>query len=104
VAPSADTGLDPHLTAPSRIALFSVRAVAEPATLPRLLELFAKRGVVPTQVSARRSRRDGIGPEAEGLVVDIAVAGMDRRLSDYVAACMRGMPCVQAVLTGDAAA
>jgi hypothetical protein len=59
---------------------FSVRAAAEPGVMPRILEPFAKRGVVPTEWHAH-VRRDR-------LIVEIRVAGMDRCVADYIGRCL----------------
>lgn len=62
--------------------------------MPRVLELFAKRGLVPTVWHSR------IGPTGE-LTVDIQVAGMDGGTARYVADCMRAIWGVATVLTAD---
>jgi hypothetical protein len=80
----------------SRTACFAVHAVADPGVMPRVLELFAKRGLVP---SSWHSRVDGA--EADELVIDIQMAGMVRHESDYVAACLRNIPEVGCVLTSE---
>lgn len=51
---------------------FSVHSVAEPGTLPRVLEVFALHGHVPDQCHATRTGIDG----AE-LVVDLQMRGID---------------------------
>ena len=74
-------------------ACFSVHARTEPGVMPRILELFAKRGLVP---SRWHSAIDG--PDGGELTIDIHVQGMDGPLADYVAACLRQIVGVEAVL------
>jgi acetolactate synthase small subunit len=73
------------------VACFAVHARAEPGVMPRVLELFAKRGLVP---SAWTSRVSG-----EELAIDVQVRGMDQDLAEYVAACLRQIAYVEVVLT-----
>jgi len=77
----------------NRTYCFSVRADAEPAVLPRLLELFAKRGRIP---AAFHSRCHGQAPGK--LQVDIEVSGLDWDLADYLQRCMRQIIGVELVL------
>ena len=72
---------------------YSVRADAEPSVLPRLLELFAKRGLIP---SAFHSRCHDQAPGA--LQVDIEVTGLGWDLADYLQRCMRRVIGVELVL------
>lgn len=80
-------------TAPGRRVTFTVRADADPGVLPRVLELFAKRGLVPAMV------RSDLAAEAETLDITVDVTGMPRTESDHVANCLRGIPLVGQVLT-----
>jgi len=75
-------------------ACFSVHAHAEPGVMPRVLELFAKRGLVP---SAWHSTV--CGTDRAELTIDIQVCGLGRDLMDYIAACLRQIVSVEAVLT-----
>ena len=75
-------------------ACFSVHARAEPGAMPRILELFAKRGLVP---SAWHSTIGGT--DERQLTIDIQMRGLGRDVMDYIAACMRQMPFVEVVLT-----
>jgi hypothetical protein len=74
-------------------ACFSVHARAEPGVMPRVLELFAKRGLVP---SSWHSSTGGLGDDA--LTIDIQMRGMEPELADYVAACLRQIADVDVVL------
>jgi acetolactate synthase small subunit len=91
--PLAATTADDELPA---IACFCVHARAEPGAMPRVLELFAKRGLVP---SVWHGAIDGTN-EAQ-LTIDIQMRGLDRDVMDYIAACMRQMPFVEVVLTSE---
>ena len=72
-------------------ARFSVQARPEPGVMPRLLELFAKRGLVPQRVA-------GVASHAV-LSVDVQIDGIPRDTIDYIARCMRQIVGVEAVLT-----
>jgi acetolactate synthase small subunit len=71
---------------------FSVHARAEPGVMPRLLELFAKRGLVPD------CWHSVVASSKAGLTIDIEVDGMAHDTVDYVAACMRQITGVEVVL------
>ncbi len=75
-------------------ACFSVHGKAEPGVMPRVLELFAKRGLVP---SAWHSATGGPG-DGE-LTIDVQMRGMEAELAEYVAACLRQIVGVEVVLT-----
>jgi acetolactate synthase small subunit len=75
-------------------ALFSVHARAEPGVMPRVLELFAKRGLVPT-----RWRSAVAGSARAALRIEIAMDGLDTEASRYIAACLRQITDVETVLT-----
>jgi acetolactate synthase small subunit len=75
-------------------ACFSVHARAEAGVMPRVLELFAKRGLVP---SAWRSAV--CGPGHSLLTIEIRMRGLGREGMDYIAACLRQIVFVEAVLT-----
>lgn len=77
-------------------ACFAVRAAADPGSLPRILELFAKRGLVPSSVQARLT---GTGEPA--LSVDLQVAGLEPGLVDVVAESLRQIWVVERVLTAE---
>lgn len=59
--------------------------------MPRLLELFAKRGFVPWRWSSAVSDT--------GLEIDVQMIGLDREAADYIARCMRQLHSVQTVFT-----
>jgi hypothetical protein len=69
---------------------FSLQARAEPGVMPRVLELFAKRGLVPELWHSAVARKR--------LTIDIEVAGLGDT-ADYVANCLRQITGVDVVLT-----
>jgi len=77
-------------------ACFAVRAAADPGSLPRVLELFAKRGLVPSSVQARLT-----GDADPALSVDLQVAGLAPALVDVVAEALRQIWLVERVLTAE---
>jgi acetolactate synthase regulatory subunit len=89
--PAADTR--PH--DPTRRVAFALRADADPGLLPRVLELFAKRGLVPGTLHADHRTED------DTLAVEVEVTGMVRAESDHVANCLRQIPGVTLVLASE---
>lgn len=74
-------------------AFFSVYARAEPGVMPRVLELFAKRGLVPSLWRSRVS-----GTKEVRLTIDIEMSGLDRDIAQYIAQCLRQIASVERVL------
>lgn len=88
---------DSPVAAPETVTCFSIRAVAEPGVMPRVLELFAKRNLVP-----QRWYSDLIGgPGREELSIDLQVAGLSPELGAYIARCLRQIWGVDKVLTSE---
>ena len=79
--------------APPLTVAFSVHARAEPGVMPRILELFAKRGLVPQKWSSTAS--------PPTLTIDLQMSGLDRDLAGYIARCMRQIIGVDSVLTSE---
>ncbi|MFI4988580.1 MAG: hypothetical protein ACHQF3_14175 [Alphaproteobacteria bacterium] len=77
-------------------ACFAVEARAEPGVMPRVLELFAKRGLVPSRWHSTLQ-----GASGAELHIDIQVEGMAAELADFVARCLRQLPDVAVVLTSE---
>src|SRR5258708_9897469 len=71
-------------------ACFSIHAEAEPGVMPRVLELFAKRGMVPTSWHSRVTTGE--------LTIDVQMRGLDGATAAYIAACLRQVISVTAVL------
>ena len=61
--------------------------------MPRVLELFAKRGLVPARFHA-----DMTGAHSGGLEIDVQVMDLDDSVASHVAACLRGLFDVERVL------
>ena len=72
---------------------FLLQARAEPGVMPRVLELFAKRGLIPQRWHSTVS--------GAGLVIDLQMGGLGRDVADYMAACMRQVVGVETVLTSE---
>src|SRR5215210_1279071 len=70
---------------------FSIRALAEPGVMPRIVELFAKRGLVPQRWDSTVSN--------QALSIDVQMTSLDRDVADYIARCMRLIHGVETVLT-----
>jgi acetolactate synthase small subunit len=87
------TAADENLPA---TACFSVHAHADPGVMPRVLELFAKRGLVPSFWHSAT-----YGTDRTKLTIDIQMHGLDRDLTDYIAACLRQIALVEVVLTSE---
>src|SRR5258706_15616142 len=79
--------------APFVAVCFSVQAAAEPGVMPRVLELFAKRGLVPQKWQSTVF--------GTALVIDVQAGGLGRDTADYIARCMRQIAGVDAVLTSE---
>jgi acetolactate synthase small subunit len=80
-------------------AYFSVHARAEPGVMPRILELFAKRGLVPTLWRSAIA-----GADRADLAITIAMDGLSCEMTQYIAACLRQIADVENVLTAEGAA
>jgi hypothetical protein len=63
-------------------ARFAIEAAADPGVMPRVLELFAKRGLVPALWTSR------VGP-ADRLTIDIEMHAMSAELAFYIGECLR---------------
>ncbi len=107
-APSSahEADSEPPRTAPatSRVACFSIQAEAEPGVMPRVMELFAKRGLVPRRwVSDVTGQGTGQGTSLGGreLTIDVQVAGLAPETQGYIARCLRQIWGVGAVLTSE---
>ncbi|HEY1798609.1 MAG TPA: hypothetical protein VGG57_21030 [Stellaceae bacterium] len=72
-------------------AHFAVQARAEPGVMPRVMELFAKRGLVPGFWHSAVSDT--------ALSIEIRIAGVERDTVDYIARCIRQIVGVDTVLT-----
>jgi acetolactate synthase regulatory subunit len=96
MTPQALSATSPAADAAAAVACFSVVADADPGVLSRLLQVFAKRGLVPSRLYGSRG-----GPGGEDLHVDLQFAGLDARLVAVVAETLRQVVSVQCVLTSE---
>ncbi len=74
-------------------ACFSLIAKSDPGIMPRVMQLFAKRAIVPDYWCSRLS-----GPE---LSIDLQVDGLDTDAVLYLASCFRQIPGMRTVLTSE---
>jgi len=79
---------------PEPTACFSIHASADPGVMPRVLELFAKRGLIPSRWHS------AVGP-SQDLVIDIQMEGMERDQALMFAAAIRQIVTVEVVLTSE---
>jgi acetolactate synthase small subunit len=81
---------------PNPVACFSVVAATTPGVMPRVLEVFAKRGLVPCQWYSTIHGRGG-----EDLHMDFQVAGVEPGLREQIAEGLRQVIDVAVVLTSE---
>lgn len=79
----------------SSVACFAVRAAADPGTLSRVVELFAKRGLVPKSVHARLAG----ATEESSLLIDVQIDALDAESAERIAESLRQIVTVERVLT-----
>jgi acetolactate synthase small subunit len=73
---------------------FSIDVAPEPGAMARVLEQFAKRGLVPT-----RWHSDVI--ESDAMQIDIQIVGLSATLGQDIARCLGSIVGVHSVLTTD---
>ncbi|NQW09365.1 MAG: hypothetical protein HQ481_05720 [Alphaproteobacteria bacterium] len=78
------------------VACFSIQALAEPSVMPRVLELFAKRGMIPS-----RWHSDLGGRCRDELTIDLQIEGLPRDRAELIAHAIRQMVSVTSVLTSE---
>jgi len=100
LSPSAERSTPRAAEAPApqrTVTCYSIRAAAEPGVMPRVLEVFAKRSLVP-----QRWYADLIGPSGrEELTIDLQVADLAPDQGAFLARCLRQIWGVEAVLTSE---
>ena len=97
---SADSNANERTSA-APVACFSVLTEADPSAVPRVLEIFALRDLIPSQIHVTRSGGDNLrAPEAE-LTIDVQVSGVGRDASEAIARKLRAIICVHSVLTSE---
>ncbi len=75
------------------VACFSITAEADPSVMPRVLELFAKRGLIPS-----RWHSDLSGRRRDELLIDLQIEGLEREKADLIGHAMRQIVPVMSVL------
>ncbi len=78
------------------IFCFALSATPEPGVMSRVLEPFAKRGLVPHRLHAVCG-----GPGGNELVIDLQIAGLEPALVELLAASLRQIVGVESVLTAE---
>jgi len=73
---------------------FSVHAPADASVMPRVMEVFAKRSLVPSRWYSTLD-----GPGGEELHIDIQITGLEPGMSERLAKLLRQLVCVETVLT-----
>ncbi len=74
-------------------ACFHVQAYAEPSVMPRVMDQFARRGLVPTQWHSSLG-----GPDGETLLIDLQMQALAPAQVARIAACLRQIVEVDCVL------
>ena len=92
-APAADCADRADCGAALVTVCFSVQARAEPGVMPRVVELFAKRGLVP-----QKWHSTAAGP---ALTIEVQMSGLGPDLTGYIARSMRQIVGVESVLTSE---
>ena len=82
------------------IYCFSIQAQADPGVMPRVLQLFAKRNLVPLRLHSDLVG-DVLGAARRDLAIDVQIEGVTPALGDYIARCLRQIPGVATVLTAE---
>ena len=77
-------------------ACFAVHAPADPSVMPRVLDVFTRRGVIP---SAWYSALCGL--DKQELQIDVQVADLRPEVAQRLAQCLRQLVCVSCVLTSE---
>ncbi|MCB2100495.1 MAG: hypothetical protein KDE22_06480 [Rhodobacterales bacterium] len=77
-------------------ACFSVHAAADCSVMPRVVQVFAKRGLLPSQLHSSLGGDDG-----DQLQIDVQVPDVDARTADLLAQSLRQIVMVECVLTSE---
>lgn len=77
-------------------ACYSVHAPADPSVMSRVLEVFVRRGLIPTVWHSII-----LAGDPGELQIDIQVADLDSAMAERLARCLRQLVCVGCVLTSE---
>ncbi len=72
---------------------YSVRALAEPGVMPRIMELLAKRGMTPDAWQSYR-----IGPDGKVLQITFQALDLDGSVANHISNCIRQIVSVETVV------
>lgn len=75
---------------------FSVSGMADPGLMPRIMELWAKRGLIPERWHGGR-----MGPDGNDVYIDIETSELDHGLARQIAEAMRCIFGVSQVLVSE---
>ena len=75
-------------------ACFSVHAPTDPSVMPRVIEVFARRGMGPSSLHSTVC-----GPSREQIQIDLQITDITNQQADMLAAALRQLVCVDCVLT-----
>jgi len=81
---------------PVEVHCFALMAQASPGVMPRVMEPFAKRGLVPTRWHATVC-----GRSAGELSIDVQISDIDSDMAELIAAQLRQIVGVATVLTSE---
>ena len=83
------------------VACFSVLTEAGPSAVPRVLEIFALRDLIPSQIHVTRSGGKNVRTPESELTIDVQVSGVGHEASEAIARKLRAIICVHSVLTSE---
>lgn len=93
---NSSSSFEPSTHNQPTVACFSIQAGADPSVMPRVLELFAKRGMIP-----QRWHSDLGGRRRDELTIDLQVDDLERAKAELIAHAIRQMVTVTSVLTSE---
>ena len=93
----ATCDLDATNSPGASVFCFSIDVIPDPGAIARVLDQFAKRGLVPT-----RWHSDVL--DSDAMQIDIQIVGLPADLGQDIARCLRSIVGVQGVLTAGKAA
>ena len=93
VSPMSTVSAPPERDEAPLTFCYSLLARPEPGVMPRVVELFAKRGLVPQKWHSAAS------PSA--LSIEVQIGGLEHDVADYIGRCMRQIVGVETVLTSE---
>lgn len=77
-------------------ACYSVHAPADVSVMPRVLEVFTRRGLIPTVWHSTL-----VAGDPGEIQIDVQVADVDAPMAERLAQCLRQLVCVACVLTSE---